>query len=78
LIYGRTRPTVSRQLREGNQPGATPRVNYRGDRSSALKGRRGLAPLQDANCGLVRNPGRCPGLATVGAFSAGHREFVFK
>src|SRR5579863_2968663 len=64
--------TMSRQRRGESQPGATPRVSrqsiiFRPERtegSCALSGR-------TANVG-TQNPGRCPGLAPGGTFSAKH------
>src|SRR5579864_484940 len=45
---------------------------------SALKGRRVPAPFQGATCDCTRHPGRCPGLACAGAFSAGNRARGFE
>jgi len=59
-------PTARRMTAQGNALGAAPHAKL-----PALKGRRDPAPFQGANRSVERrNPGRCPGLAYYGAFSA--------
>jgi|SRR5665213_2103012 len=48
ISQGERKAVVSRQRREGRQPGATPRESWLAA-ISALKGRRSPAPLQGAN-----------------------------
>ena len=59
---------MTRQRRGACQPGATPQGCVR-DTSSALQGRRNPSALT-GRTDRCRNPGRCPGLACRGAFSA--------
>jgi hypothetical protein len=59
-------PTARRMPARGNAPGRCPRT------CSALKGRRTCA--LSGRTDQFRNPGRCPGLASGGAFSAATKD----
>jgi len=62
---------LSRQRRGGCQPGATPRVSCPSIIVRPERAGDSCAPSGRTTIDQFWNPGRCPGLASTGAFSAG-------